>query len=260
VITDTQILSYYFKGAMALPNEQIHISSITAAEFLLVQSKTHNKANYYPILPVWLNHRGAPSGADSQGTSIRSMFDSRRHAALGKRRTDQLILDFGPSIPTYVEFGGIAITQLINNHHDQLYLASISHLDKLTQKKLIARFRFLLELGVSCVAVTPPIATVGLNLLAQFMDRYQPKDNKRNTVNDVLVLATAIKNETHLLTNDNLLTRFAAEVMTALAFAEGEYLRVDFSFPEVADRRKPLESMGFVNRGWQVLERRTRGR
>jgi hypothetical protein len=260
VITDTQILSYYFKGAMTPPKEQIRISSITAAEFLLIQSTAHNKANYYPILPVWLNHRGAPSGADGQGASIRSMFDSRRHAALGKRRTDQLILDLGPSIPTFIEFGGIAITQLINDHHDQLYLASISHLDKLTQKKLIARFRFLLERGVSCVAVTPPIATVGLNLLGQFMDRYEPKDNKRNTVNDVLVLATAIKNETHLLTNDNLLTRFAAEVMTAPAVAEGELLRVDFSSAAAADRRKPLESKGFVNRGWQVLERRTRGR
>lgn len=243
---------------MALPKEQIRISSITAAEFLLVQSRVHNKANYYPILPVRLSHRGVPAGADVQGTSIRPMFDSRRHAAIGKRRTDQLILDFGPNIPTYIEFGGIAITQLINDHHDQLYLASISHLDKLTQKKLTARFRFLLEQRVSCVAVTPPIATVGLNLLGQFMDRYQPKDNKRNTVNDVLVLATAIKKETHLLTNDNLLTRFAAEVMTAPAVAEGVHLRVDFSLPTAADRRKPLESKGFINRGWQVLERRTR--
>lgn len=245
---------------MAPPKEPIRISSITAAEFLLVQSAAHNKANYYPILPIWLNHRGAPAGADGNGTSIKAMFDSRRHAALGKRRTDQLILDFGPSVPTYIEFGSMAMTQLINDRHDQLYLASISHLDKLTQKKLTAKFRFLLDLDVSCIAVTPLIATVGLNLLGLFMDRYQPKDNKRNTINDVLVLATAIKNETHLLTNDNLLTRFAAEVMAAPISAENECIQVDFSVPVSVHRRKPLESKGFVNRGWQVLERRARSR
>lgn len=245
---------------MALPKEPVRISSITAAEFLLIQSAEHNKANYYPILPSWLNHPGASAGLGGLSASVRALFDSRRHAAQGKRRTDQLVLDFGPNIPTYVEFGSIAITQLINERHDQLYLASIANLDKSAQKKLIAKFRFLLDHGVSCVAVTPPVAIVGLNLLGLFMDRYQPKENKRNTINDVLVLATAIKNDARLLTKDNLLTRFAAEVMSAPVTAEGESINVDFSLPVASDRRKPLESKGFVNRGWQVLERRTRGR
>lgn len=260
MITDTQILSYYFKGARKLPKEAIRISSITAAEFLLVQSAAHNKANYYPILPSWTNHYGTFSALGIQGTNLRSAPTPRQYAAFGKNRTDQLILDFGPNTPIYIEFGSIAITQIINDRHDHIYQASISCLPKSTQKKLTTRFRFLLEQCVSCVAVTPPIATAGLNLLAQFMDRYQPKKNKRNTINDVLVLATAIKNEAQLLTNDNLLTRFAAEVMSAQTFTQGEDRTIDFSSPASADCRKPLESKSFINRGWRVLERRTRGR
>jgi hypothetical protein len=226
----------------------------------VVQSKAHKKANYYPILPASLNHRGEFSGTGIQGARFRPAPNPRQLAAFRKHRTDQITLDFGPDIPAYIEFGSIAITHLINDRHDQLYQASISHLAKSTQKKLITRFRFLLEQSVSCVALTPPIATMGLNLLAQFMDCYQPKDNMRNTINDVLVLATAIKNDAHLLTSDNLLTRFAAEVMSAQTFVQGKDLTIDFSSPAPTDRRKPLESKDFFNRGWRVLERRTRAR
>lgn len=259
VITDTQIISYYFKNAMAVPKEPIRISSVTAAEFLQIQSSQHNKANYYPILPTRFKHSGVLTGLAGYGAPIRALFDSRRHAAQGKRRTDQLILDFGPNIPTYIEFGSIAITQLINERHDQLYSASIAHLDKAVQKKLTARFRFLLDEGVFCVAMTPAVATVGLNLLGLFMDRYQAKENTRNTINDVLVLATAIKEKSRILTRDNLLVRFSAEVMTAPTKEEGDHLNIDFSLPLTSDRRNSLESKGFVNRGWKVLERRTRG-
>lgn len=259
MITDTQVLSYYYKGSMVMPSEPVRISSITAAEFLLIQSARHNKANYYPILPAWLRHPTVPNAPHALAPSPRSLFDSRRHAALGKRRTDQLILDLGPSVPTYVEFGSVAITQLINEGHEPLFMASIAHLAKPEQKKLLARFRFLLEQSVSCVAVTPPVAEIGLNLLGQFLDRYQPKENKRNTVNDVLVLATAIQHSSELLTEDKLLSRFAAEVVDAPVVAQGELLKLDFTQPSINDRRRPLESKGYVNRGWQVLERRSRG-
>jgi hypothetical protein len=256
VITDTQIISYYFKGAVSIPAGPIRISSITAAEFLLIQSPVHNRANYYPILPARLRHRGI--GMTGAEAPLRLNFDSRRHSALGKRRTDQLILDFGQSVPTYVEFGSIAITQLINERHEQLYGSSIGHLEKDLQKKLRERYRFLLDLGVTCVAVTPDVATVAMNLLGQFLDRYQTKDNARNTVNDVLVLATAIENASVLKTEDNLLRRFAAEAMGTFAREEPGHLLLDFSAPEATKRRRSLESKGYVNRGWQILERRGR--
>lgn len=256
MITDTQIISYYFKGSASIPDGPIRISSITAAEFLLIQSQAHNKANYYPILPARLRHSGV--GVAAEDGLLRMEFDSRKHAALGKRRTDQLILNFGPSVPTYVEFGSIAITQLINERHEQLYCSSIAHLEKDIQKKLRERYRFLVDIGITCIAVTPDVATVAMNLLAQFLDRYQPKQNNRNTVNDVLVLATAIEGESLIKTEDSLLRRFAAEVMGTAPLESSDHLVIDFSKPDAGQRRKPLESKGYVNRGWQILERRPR--
>jgi hypothetical protein len=122
VITDTQILSYYFNGSAAIPKESLRISSITAAEFLLIQTENPTKANYYPILPVLARHR-------PQSIGVRFRFDSKRHAAAGKHRTDQIILTFGPS-ESYVEYGSLAITQLINERHGELFALCISHLAK----------------------------------------------------------------------------------------------------------------------------------
>jgi hypothetical protein len=186
-------------------------------------------------------------------------FDSRRHAALGKHRTDQLVLDFGPSMPSYIEYGSMAITEQINGRHEQLYQSGIEYLDKAVQKKLRDRFRFLLGAHVVCIPTTSVIATVAMNLLAQFLDRYQGKQNTRNTVNDVLVLATAIEHESALLTEDNLLRRFAAEVAGAKCQEQGAQMLVNFSVPETHNRRMSLESKGYVNRGWRILERSKRG-
>jgi predicted nucleic acid-binding protein len=226
MITDTQVLSYYFKGAAPVPAGPVRISSITAAEFLLVQSPQPTKANYYPILPSRLRHTlTAEPGADSP---LRAHFHSRRHAANGKRRTDQLVLDFGPSLPVYIEFGSVALTQLINERHEALYLSGIRHLEKVHQKLLRDRFRFLLDTDVTCVAATPAIATVAMNLLSEFLERYQPKQNTRNTINDALVLATAIECEAALLTEDDLLRRFAAELAGAPCTVESDQLLLDF--------------------------------
>lgn len=92
-ITDTQILSYYYKGAAPLPSSEILISSVTAAEFLVVQSAKPNSANYYPILPGRLKH--SIGGIFPGRFAVpRMLFDAKKHAALGRRRTDQLVLNF----------------------------------------------------------------------------------------------------------------------------------------------------------------------
>ena len=255
MITDTQIVSYYFRGAAPIPDEPIRISSITAAEFLEIQGKRHDRANYYPMLPARYGH-GMRSASQQGPVAFR--FDSRRHAASGKHRTDQLILNFAGDAPTYVEFGSIAISQLINSRHGPLYDLSISHLDKDVQKKLRDRFRFLVDCGIECVALTPTVGTVGMDLLAKFLKSYQAKTNFRNTVNDVLILATAITSGVALKTEDDLLRRFAAETLNAPLRHDGAHLVIDFSAPDVPQRRKSLESKGYINRGWQVHERRQR--
>lgn len=256
MITDTQILSYYYKGAEPLPSDPIIISSITAAEFLLIQSQDPTKANYYPILPSRFRHAGAGTGSvDASTPTMR--FDSRKHAAFGKHRTDQIILNFNNRFESVIEFGSMAISEIINLRHGGVFASSISHLDKGVQKKLKNRFRFLVETNVNCLAITPKIAEVGLNILGQFLDKYEAKQNLRNTINDVLILSTAAELSLPLLTKDNLLKRFAADILGAeCTQGDASNLLIDFTVPAVVDRRRPFESKGYINRGWQVMERR----
>jgi predicted nucleic acid-binding protein len=255
-ITDTQILSYYYKRDLPLPEAPIFISSITAAEFLLIQSTIPSRANYYPILPSKLGHF---TGKFSQIQTLNSrmLFDSKKHAALGKHRTDQIILDFNGRIPSFIEFGSIAISQIINHRFDNIYTASISHLEKDLKRRLQKKLDFLLSMGTQCFPVTTNIAEIGMNLLDQFLDKYEPKQNPRNTINDILILATAIKYSAPLLTQDGLLKRFTAEILGAKYHEQHpETLMIDFTTPEVISHRKPIESKSYINRGWQITEYR----
>ncbi len=96
-----------------------------------------------------------------------------------------------------------------------------------------------------------------MNILLQFLDKYEAKQNHRNTVNDILILSTAVEHSAPLLTEDSLLRRFAAEILGAKCHEQqSKELIIDFTTPEVVDRRKPLESKGYINRGWQILEHR----
>jgi predicted nucleic acid-binding protein len=256
-ITDTQVLSYYYKAVLPSPVAPISISSITAAEFLLMQSK-QNGANYYPILPSMMRHRVGSFMHVGSLASGRMMFDSKRHAMLGKHRTDQLVLNFNGRMPSFVEFGGLAISQIINDGHYHLFSASISHMGKALRKKLQDRLRFLMNSNVQCLAVTPGIADIGMNILGQFLDKYEAKQNTRNTVNDMLILATAIQYEMSLLTEDGLLKRFTAQLLGAPCIEKNfDRVLIDFKRPTTEDRRKTLESKGYINRGWQVMERRS---
>lgn len=254
MITDTQVISYYYRGALPKPLEPIQISSITAAEFLLIQSDVPHQANYYPILPSRFFHRGLSLG----GLSWRprpSSFDSKKHARSGKHRTDQLVLDFGSFAPSYVEYGSLAISELINHANESTYLSSIDHLDKEQKKLLRDRFRFLLEHGVTCVPITRHVATLAMNMLIAFLDRYQMKDNQRNSINDLLILATAVHGSTSLLTEDNLLRTFMAEHLGVTLERRAALTVLDFSAPQAMARRQSLESKGYINRGWKIRER-----
>ena len=258
IITDTQVLSYYYKRVCPSPTAPIIISSITAAEFLLMQSKQKPGANYYPMLPSMMKHRVGGLMSNEGPGFARRMFDSKRHALLGKRRTDQLILNFNGRIPSFIEFGGLAISQIINDRHFHLFSASISHLDRELQKKLHNKLTFLMDSNVQCLAVTPAIATIGMNILGQFLDKYEAKQDSRNTVNDMLILSTAIQHAMPLLTEDGLLKRFTAQLLSAPCIKElPDRLRIDFTQPAVGDHRKSFESKGYINRGWQVMERRS---
>lgn len=173
-----------------------------------------------------------------------------------KRDTDQTVLNFGGEYPVIVEYGSFAIAEAINNNLSGVFDVAFRRLDKERRKSLRARVAFLLDQRLTCVPLGPAICESAQALLGRFVARHQLKQNFRNSMADLLILATAAESGLPLLTEDNLLARFAAEVSDAPVQAAGSFVEVRFSpkHKDVLPVRR--ESKGYINRGWSVRFRR----
>lgn len=243
-MVDTQILSYRFKGI----DKDIHsktwaISSITANEFLETQPKDSKKPDYYIIHPARYPH----------------LFDilDAKCAKMGEHRTDQVIIDFGNQFPAYREFGNEAISEIINQKKFETYKLSISHFPKQKQKDRLKKLMYILDNDYQCYSLTKSALEEGLSLFSQFTSKHNCKANIRNTVNDILILATAIDRKKVLLTHDKLLNRFAAEYYEVPIEQDKNELLIDFS-KKAVDQSKNRESKGYINSGWSYAVRNNR--
>ena len=244
MMVDTQILSYRFKGI----DKDIHsktwaISSITANEFLETQPKDSKKPDYYIIHPARYPH----------------LFDilDAKCAKMGEHRTDQVIIDFGNQFPAYREFGNEAISEIINQKKFETYKLSISHFPKQKQKDRLKKLMYILDNDYHCYSLTKSALEEGLSLFSQFTSKHNCKANIRNTVNDILILATAIDRKKVLLTHDKLLNRFAAEYYEVPIEQDKNELLIDFS-KKAVDQSKNRESKGYINSGWSYAVRNNR--
>ncbi|MBE9058615.1 hypothetical protein [Sphaerospermopsis sp. LEGE 08334] len=248
LIIDTQILSYRFKGVeTGLHDTKLAIASITANEFLIAQSKESEQPDYYIIHPAKYPHL-------EYSFNTLEHFSNPKSARLGNHRTDQVIIDFGNQFSAYREFGNEAISKIINEKNIDIYKLSISHLPKQKQKYLLRRLKYIIDSGYYCYSLTKSSLEQALSLFSEFVSEHKCKGNIRNTINDLLILATAIDREKKFLTNDNLLNRFAAEYYEAPVYQREDELLIDFS-EKPLEKRKNRESKGYINKGWSYVMR-----
>lgn len=73
----------------------------------------------------------------------------------------------------------------------------------------------------------------------------------RHTVNDILIFASALDKFTTLVTEDNLLNRFAANYFGAPLDTGNDLLEIDFQHKLITERQHNQESKGCINRRWQ---------
>lgn len=242
-ILDTQIISYAFKGAYDGKVEQQFISSITAKEFLLVQNSGPTKASYYLPLRWGLTQPGIPLAKHKYS----------------KRSTDQIVLDFAQDYPSIIEYGNFAISEIINLRAKPVIKAAIDHIDREQRKLILDRFDFLMSQQVKSLPLNKNIIELGLNLFSEFISRYSSKENYRNTVNDILILATAINSSSTLITRDSLLNRFAAEYYGVTVKEGSDIFLIDFGKERQPERHTSHESKGYINNGWKVHARNFQG-
>jgi hypothetical protein len=119
--------------------------------------------------------------------------------------------------------------------------------------------KYILDNKYHCYCLNRSIIEQGLDLFSRFIAEHNCKGNVRNTVNDILILATAIERGKLLLTHDNLLNRFAAEYYNnAPIQRDKNELLIDFSGEPTGERKKNQESKGYINRGWSYSVRNNR--
>ncbi|MCD4673835.1 MAG: hypothetical protein K8R77_14320 [Anaerolineaceae bacterium] len=238
-ILDTQIISYAFKGRWALPIKGKNISSITANEFLLIQSKNPAQVNYHvPLL-------------SKIGVGPISQKLNRDHP-FRKNITDQVILDFGNEYPTIVEYGNLAISMLINKPISNLFYETIKFHEKSQRRTIRKRYDFLTENEITCIPLTKNAVEIAMELLQEFSKQHNLKANFRNSMNDMLILASTIDSLATLITEDNLLNKFAARRYLGKYNKQTNVVTIDFDDVTVSSSRKNLESKGYINRGWRI--------
>lgn len=246
-LIDTQVLAYVFSNRVSTSLKGATISSSTAKEFLLVQGRDSSLDYYVPLLSRFR----VPDGATAR-------FYRRDHP-FSKLTTDQILLDFGPNFGATIEHSNLAVAETINSRELVLFKEAMRFIDKQRAKYILKRLDFLLDQGVTCVAPNRCIVETGLVLLKRFLETYFPKNDPRNTVADILVLATAIERAATLVSEDSLLNRFAAECYNAKAVKEGDRLTISFREPERGQRRVSKESKGYINTGWRARVRNYQG-
>ncbi len=247
-ILDTQVISYAFKKVNLEDVQNATIPSITANEFLLTQSKLYNKAQYYIPLPNKL-----AVNVEDEAIPL-----PRRDHAFRKEHTDYIVLDFQNEYPSIILFNNLSISEVINRKLRSLFRSSISFLDKKQQKIIQSRFSFLIEHDIKCLPVTRNIIPIGLELLSDFTIKHNPKEDFRNTVNDILIFTIALKSGMTLITKDNLLNRFAADYFEAHSKIKDNLLEVTFAQRITKEQRNNHESKGYINRGWHYKLRNYR--
>jgi hypothetical protein len=237
------------------PISKFSIVSISANEFLLAQPKDTVHPSYYVFLPNGHAKFSSLKMAGNRGGI--ETFGNPNWAKLGSKRTDRIIIDFGNQFPPYLEYGNLAISEVINNRLLGFYEICISHLPKNKQKYLRKRMGFVINNNFFCYPLNKSAVDRGLELFSQFVSKHNCKSNIRNTVNDVLILASAIEYQKPLLTEDSLLNRFAAEIYDVKTIEQSDNnIIIDFSKVAPVNRSCNLESKGYINRGWNYSIRK----
>lgn len=253
MILDTQIISYCYSGHW---NSEIvqssAISAVSAAEFLLFHTRESGKVDYYVINPERYGNRHSAELIETYSEHAGNL----RWAKMGARRTDSIIIDFSSDFQPYRIFGNTSITSIINEKNLEAFKISILHLDKSKQKKLKRKIEFLFDNDITCHNLNENSCDVALNLFTKFQKHITPKDNIKNTINDLLILSTAIDRSMPILTMDKVLSEFASKEYSGQISTGPDTIIVDFSKQELDKIQAPRESKGYINRGWSYSFRK----
>jgi predicted nucleic acid-binding protein len=250
IILDTQIISYAVKGNLkeSLPAD-FAITSTVAHEFLRVRDKRTGAARYYTPLP----HGMLPDARANYAAGQR-IHGGRRpsNRPLFKRVTDKVLMDFNNEYPSVVEYGHAGIAHLINTANRTIFAESITHLPKRERKRLICNFEFLADHASECIPLDVEAVSSAFRYLKELEAKgVSLKADFRNSLNDMLILATADIRGAGLRTMDGLLAQFARECGVVEVESRGGIYDLTPKRQENEGRKTLRESKGYRNTAWR---------
>jgi predicted nucleic acid-binding protein len=252
-ILDTQIVSYAMKdrwpeGMEPQKVADSAISSVTALELLKARPQGASDRPPYYLYPPLL----AELAGDDE-VMRKWDRDHRGKAWLTARnRTDQVVLDFDSDLPVVIEYGHLMVGWLLKQKRPDVFARRITRLDKKERHRLMEIFYYLTENNLRCFSLDRSVAQTSIDLLRQYaMSGNNLKADFRNSLNDMMILATSINSGTNLLTEDRALWSFAARVLSLPLNAKGPLVLLETS-SQRAKSAVSTESKGYVNRPWEA--------
>ena len=241
---DTQIVSYKFNNNKNLFSGEIrgkYISSIVALEFLKIMKK--KGAKMYPAkLKGW--HPG-----------IKRSSGSRK---MGKHLTDRCIIDFRGELDSIIIYSNEAISELINTKNiDILLFYAKNSLEKDEYKKFYEKVKFLMDNDIVVVPITSKTIQEMQSIYEDIKKEYNFKNDYRNSIMDLLILATAIEKKKTLITKDKVLNDV---IKKCCGYLDIKKYPTGISSICYREECEPLEkknnNKGYVNNGWKFFYRK----
>lgn len=246
---DSQILIDAFNSETNIG--AVKISSVVASEFLglyLKNDMTH--ATFYPFLLFPIFHTSADLG-QSHSRNISKHY-SRAHSMMtSKNHSDQIVLELGSQFGRVIEFGSIALSEIIRTKNITSVYISIRHLSKRKQKQIIKKIKYLLDQEIVCTPINQEIIDITKEILYQLPKNINLKANFHNSLNDLLIYSTALCNHEELYSKDKLLIHEIAKIKPAsIAYIDSNFLQISFTNLNPDTEKSNSESRGYINRSW----------
>lgn len=234
VAVDTQVIIRAYQKGDVGDIQDCRVCSVALAEYLMMQTDDYLFPAYY-LLP--------------RDRSIdRDPLHRERSLAWSQRHTDNIrIVLRDTALPVKIVYWGMsALADIVNCHDCARFQCAINPLKPRTRRRLLDKLHFVLLAEMSCDPLTEEDSNLGLELMRRFMRTNTPKEDVRNTANDMLILASAMNRGSVLRTDDTLLGGFAENQLHACAVPHSGNI-IDLNLPRTVRLRKSAGTKGYVN-------------
>jgi hypothetical protein len=240
MIFDTQLLSAAFRLNGGLDIRDAVTSSVSLGELFGMYYTEPRSRRTYQDVKLFI-----PNFKSIMPEPLRGSW----HPRVFKRSSGRIEFYFRDEYPTVFEYNSLGLAAAVNNACFDAISLAIEPLSRREKQRIRSIWSFLVDNRVSCKPLGASIASQAMNLVSFAGARYTFKPNFRNSLNDLIVFATALQHCLEVTTADKLLARIVAEYAGVSTVETDDVVRLSFAG---AQRPEPGPKQAYKNRGWAL--------